>query len=326
MTFHKPLLYLDYYRRAHAVAMGQHFDVYHAHDLNTLPVAAAAARSTGRPLVYDSHELYPDVSGLSRKERVIWRRIEPRLIGRASRVVTVCESIAGELVDRYGIARPQVLLNCPPIATAPADPSARPLRVKAGLEDSDEPIVLYQGGFAPGRGLDTLIDAAAHLRRGVVVLMGWGAIEKELAQRIRERGLDEKVRIIPPANRADLLEYTAGADVGVIPYQPVGLNNLYTTPNKLFEYVAANVPVAGSAVPEITRFLSEYGLGATFDPYDPRDMAATIEGLLDDPERLREIRANASAAAGILNWEREQEKLLRIYEELGGIAVPARRG
>src|SRR4029079_49210 len=112
--------------------------------------------------------------------------------------------------------------------------------------------------------------------------------------------------------RIELLRYTAGADIGVIPYQPVGLNNLYTTPNQLFEYIAATVPIAGSAVPEIKRFLSEYGLGVTFDPYDPRDMAATINGLLADPDRLREFRANARAAAEVLNWEREQEKLLRI--------------
>jgi glycosyltransferase involved in cell wall biosynthesis len=325
MTMHKPLLYSDYYRRAYAVALAEPFDAFHAHDLNTLLPAAAAARRTGRPLVYDSHELYPDVSGLSRKERFVWRRIEPRLIRRATRVITVCESIAGELVRRYRIAPPTVLLNCPPAATLSQAPATNLLRAKAGLTERDGPVILYQGGFAPGRGIDALIDASLHVERGVLVLMGWGPIEDDLAQQIERLGVQAKVRMIPPVSRADLLTYTAGADIGVIPYQPVGLNNYYTTPNKLFEYIAAGLPIAASAVPELQRFLGEHGVGLTFDPYDPSDIASTINRMLSDAELLAQMRASATAAATVLNWEHEQVKLVRLYQELSAVALPARR-
>jgi glycosyltransferase involved in cell wall biosynthesis len=325
MTMHKPLLYSDYYRLAYAVAMAEPFDVFHAHDLNTLLPAAAAARRTGRPLVYDSHELYPDVSGLSRKERFIWRRIEPRLIRRATHVITVCESIAGELVRRYRIAPPTVLLNCPPaVALAETGPTNL-LRARAGLTEADGPVVLYQGGFAPGRGIDALIDASVHLERGVLVLMGWGPIEDDLARQIERLGMQGKVRIIAPVSRAELLPHTAGADVGVIPYQPVGLNNYYTTPNKLFEYIAAGLPIAASAVPELQRFLGDHDVGLTFDPYDPRAIASTINRMLSDAELLAQMRASATAAATVLNWEHEQVKLVRLYQELSAVALPAPR-
>lgn len=325
MTWHKPLLYSDYYRHAYKVALAEPFDVFHAHDLNTLLPAAAAARRSGRPLVYDSHELYPDVSGLSRKERFIWRRLEPRLIRRATHVITVCESIAGELVERYRVAPPTILLNCPPAATLTEHPATNLLRARAGLTEADGPLVLYQGGFAPGRGIDALIDASVYLDRCTLVLMGWGPIEDDLARQIDRLGMQGKVRIVAPVSRAELLAHTAGADVGVIPYQPVGLNNYYTTPNKLFEYIAAGLPIAASAVPELERFLGNHGVGLTFDPYDPRAIASTINRMLSDAELLAQMRASAKDAATVLNWEHEQTKLVRLYQELSAVAVPARR-
>ncbi|MCK9249356.1 MAG: glycosyltransferase [Solirubrobacteraceae bacterium] len=316
MWFHKPLMYLDYYRRAAKVAESGGFDAFHAHDLNTMPVAWLVARRTGKPLIFDAHELYPDVSGLSRRERAVWRVAERLLSPRATRVITVCESIAGELTKRHKLDPPTILLNCPPRTARPQLSSSDALRRHAGLLDSTTPIVLYQGGYAPGRGLEELIAAAEDIQSATLVLMGWGTIEEQLAATIRERGLEGRVRMVPPVPQQELLTYTAGADIGVIPYQPVGLNNYYTTPNKMFEYVNAGVAVAGSAVPEITRFVQGYGFGVTFDPYDPSDIARAINGLLADPEALRDKRRAAAAAAEQLNWDCEQRKLVSLYDEL----------
>ena len=50
-------------------------DVYHAHDLNTLPVAAAAAEKHGVPLIYDAHELFAETFALTWPERIYWRAL-----------------------------------------------------------------------------------------------------------------------------------------------------------------------------------------------------------------------------------------------------------
>jgi glycosyltransferase involved in cell wall biosynthesis len=313
MLPHKPLLYFDWYRRAYRFARTERFDVVHAHDLNTLPVAAALARTGRRRLVYDAHELYTEVSTLSAHERRIWRAIERRLIGRADHVFTVCESIAAELSRRYGIGAPTVLLNCPPAAARVVADREHPLRAHAGLDASAEPIVLYQGGFAVHRGLPELLDAAGRLHRGVVVLMGWGVLEHRLGEMVQERDLGDRVRIVPPVAPAEVQRYAAGATVGVIPYQPVGLNNYYTTPNKLFDYMSAGLAIAGSRLPELERFVDGLGVGVTFRPGDPDDLARALNGLLADPARLAAMQARSLQVRDRFTWETVESALIEAY-------------
>ena len=323
MFFHKPLMFTDYYVRAYRLVLEDDFDVYHAHDLNTLPVAVAAARKTGARLVYDSHELYPEVSTLSRLESRVWKTLERRLIRRPDQVITVCESIAGELSSRYAVPKPLILLNCPPRTELPEQGAINVLRIAAGLVDSDEPIVLYQGGFADHRGLPELVEAARHFHRGTLVLMGWGKLEAQLAAQIEDLGLRERVIMIGPADPSELASYTAGADIGVIPYKAVGLNNYYTTPNKLFEYILAGLPVAGSRFPELRRVIEGYKLGTLFDPNDPQDIALAINYMLDNREAMAQMRANTARAAGELTWEHQAEKLLGVYGAITNGALVA---
>lgn len=320
MRLHKPLMYSDWYWRAYRLARSEQIDAVHAHDLNTLSAAAAIAKRSRAMLVYDAHELYPDVSTLSQLESRVWRKLEPPLIHRTDEVITVCESIGDELVRRYGIARPEIVLNCPPAAGhEPGDRSA--LRRKAGLEHGDGPIVLYQGGFVPNRGLEALVRSAALLDQGVIVLMGWGRLQDALEAIIADQDLGDRVKIVPPVTPAELAHYTAGADVGVIPYEPIGLNNYFTTPNKLFEYIAAGLPVIASDLPELRKVLHGRRVGATFAPVEPSAIARALNAVLGDPELLAQMRANALAVRGDYTWERQATKLRAIY---GGVeTVPS---
>jgi glycosyltransferase involved in cell wall biosynthesis len=321
MRVHKPLMFADFYWRAYRlVTRDGRADAVHAHDLLTLPVASALARRLRVPLIYDAHELYPDVSTLSRTESRVWRVVERLLAHRATRVITVCDSIATELSRRYRVPPPVVLLNCPD-ATAPAPPDRNLLREAAGLSDDARPLVLYQGGFAPHRGLETLVLAARELDGCVVVLMGWGRIEDELRELIRRERVDDRVRIIGPVPQAELIAYTAGADVGVIPYEPVGLNNTYSTPNKLFEYLAVGLPIVGSRLPEVARIVEGHGLGATFTPGDPADLARVIRELLADAERRAEIRERALRVRDRYTWAEQSRKLVALYAELDSAAA-----
>lgn len=315
MIPHRPFSFSDYYSRSIKLVRKEPADIYHAHDLNTLPVAYWAKKKMGGKLVYDSHELYVETSGISSLEKLISKILERVLIRRSNRVITVNRSIANELAKRYKVPPPTVIMNCPKIDCTEKTPGDNPLRRELGL-DSETPLILYQGGYSPNRGLQNLIMSAHYLSKVIIVLMGWGKLEQELKDLTKTEGLSERVRFTPPVSTQELLYYTASATLGVIPYQFVGLNNYYSSPNKLFEYMAAGLPVAGSDFPELKKVIEGYKLGKTFNPDEPEDIAEAINYVLSDKERYNEMKKNALRAAKVFNWENESRKLLEIYKRL----------
>jgi glycosyltransferase involved in cell wall biosynthesis len=312
--FHLYLRLIVFSRRALRDVRREPADVYHCHDLPMLPLGAAARFATrGSRLVYDAHELFPEMSLHRPWQRRFYAWLERRFSPRADAVITINTSIAGELVARYGVRAPTILMNCP-VAPAGAPRPAVRSRLRAALDVGDAtPVVLYQGGLSANRGLENLVRAARHWGDAVLVFMGAGLLEPGLRALVRSEGLEHKVRLIPPVPYAELLEHTKGADVGVIPYLPIGLNNTLCTPNKLFEYIVAGIPVAASDLPELRRIIDGYGLGATFDPYSPEAIARAVATCL---ERRGEMAARARAAAPELSWERQELKLLALYKSL----------
>ena len=306
----------DYWVRALRQALALKAGVYHAHDLVTLPVAWAAARLRRARLVYDAHELFTEMGRLSPLTRAALRLLERALIGRADRVITVNGSIAAELSRRYRVPPPAVVMNCPCTAGQRFERERSPLRARAGVP-REVPLVLYQGMFMPHRGLENLVRATRSFTRAHLVMMGWGALLDPLRELARTEGAAGRVHFTPGVPLGELLTYTAGADLGVIPYLNVGLNNYYTSPNKLFEYCAAGVPVISSRFPELVKVVEGLGIGRTFDPERPEDIAAAANGLLDDPAALAAARANVARVAPLFTWENESAKLIDVYRAVG---------
>jgi glycosyltransferase involved in cell wall biosynthesis len=306
---------LRYSVRALADALRMRADVYHAHDLVTLPVAWAAARTRRVPVVYDAHELFTELARLGRLTRTVSRVLEQFFIKRSSRVITVNDSIAAELARRYGVNAPVVVMNCPSMEPVPVSRERSTLRARVGLED-DVPIVLFQGMFMPHRGLENLVTAAGLFHRAHLVFMGWGPLRPALEAQAHAEGVADRVHFTEGVPLGELLAVTAGADLGAIPYRNVGLNHYYTSPNKLFEYCAAGVPVVASRFPELVKVVEGFGAGRTFDPESPAEIAAAVNALLGDPEALGRARAGAAQAARRFNWENESRKLLAVYSSL----------
>ena len=314
MPFHRPLCFLDFYLRCLKLKEIRLAQAFHAHDLNTLPVAWLASRLWQGYLVYDSHELYTEISSLNRFSKQAYRLLERLLIGRADKVITVNQSIARILEQRYRIALPSVVMNCPESKGRVAG-STRFIRDKLGL-DPRIPIILYQGGYSPNRGLENLVAAMGLVENGVLVFMGWGPLENKLRRLADGLALGTKVFFIEPVPPAQVLAWTSSADLGVIPFRKVGLNNYYATPNKLFEYSNAGVPVVASDFPEMAKIIRQFNLGRTFDPDNPARIAAAIEQVLADPASRAAMGRNALEAARRYNWEHEGCKLIKIYREL----------
>ena len=122
---------------------------------------------------------------------------------------------------------------------------------------------------------------------------------------------------VPPA---DLLAWVACADVVAMPIQPSTLNHRLTTPNKLFEAMAAGVPAVASDLPGMAPIVRETGCGVLVDPADPRAIAAGIQEVLDLPadQWLAWSERCLEAAHSTYNWETQVARLLEVYTRVTG--------
>jgi glycosyltransferase involved in cell wall biosynthesis len=304
-------------------ALARPADVYHAHDLNTLAAGARAARRHGAQLVYDSHDLYPELSGLTARERRRWRAHERRWIGRADAIVTVSSSIAHELQRRYGVPLPTVVLNVPAASpgsgSGPASGSRSWPGPIAATRREGKMLVLYSGGFSANRGLEALADAAERASSWTLTMMGWGPLAAEIRRRA------PTVRIVDPVDPDRVIEASAAADVGVIPYLPVGLNNALSLPNKLFEYLHAGLAIAASDLVELRRFVADTGAGVLFRPGDVASIAEALDGIASDPATLERLRSSSRRATARYDWESQKRALREVYERIG-VAPRVTRG
>ena len=111
--------------------------------------------------------------------------------------------------------------------------------------------------------------------------------------------------------------------MGAVLIQRTTLNHYLSTPNKLFECLAAGVPVIASDFPTMRRIVlgdPAGPLGTVVDPADPAAVAAAIRSILDlDPRSAAELRARCrNAARDRWNWEVESARLVALYRELLG--------
>lgn len=310
--WHRITLYRDFARKACALALGLKPEAVQSCDLEGLVAAVKVARRLDLPHLHDCHELFLERIQFSMLERLVLSRVERRAM-RAANVVTVVNgSIGEELRRRYSVSA-VVLRNC---ADVPRQVVLNDVRKLAGLRAGCD-IVLYQGGLLQGRGLIEVVDAAAYLPEDIaIVFLGYGAMRGELEERAREQGCAQRVRFVDAVPPDELLSITASATLGVVPYQPVSMNNKLALPNKIFEYLAVGVPVVVSDIPELRRIV-ETGCGRTYDSFDPRSLAASITVLLQ-PHVFSTARAAAVRYGRENSWEVERAILTGVYERILG--------
>ncbi|MDQ5823012.1 MAG: glycosyltransferase family 4 protein [Chloroflexota bacterium] len=303
--------------RALARAVAAKADVYHAHDLNNLELACHAAAANGARVVYDSHELFTELGNRwIQLRRKAWARLESKLIKQAEFVVTVNEFIGDELSNRYGVPAPLVVMNCPdPPSDFDPMKGYNVLRERLGLSP-DRKIVLYQGWMSEGRGLENLVRCAPLLAgEAAVVFIGYGEYQEALA-RIALEEAPGRVYFLPAVSHRELLPYCASADVGLIPYQAVDLNNYYSSPNKLFDYIQAGLPIVASDFPFLRKVIATDNLGVVAELSTPESYASAINQVLTLPDGGDEIRANMRRAAPRYTWQSQARGLVLAYEKL----------
>lgn len=292
-------------------------DIYHASDITALPACYLAARLRRKPLVFEPYEL-PLVDRRVMRQpiiRSVSRWLLRRMLPRCSSVIMVSPPLVEEMQRLYAGPRATVIRNIPPYQEAPTSDR---LRQVLGLASTTQ-IALYQGYVQQDRGLDVLVRAAKHLAPDIViVVMGDGPSKPALQELIEQEGVGDRIKLLPAVPYADLLNWTASANLGLNVLPPdYSLSIRYSVPNKLFEYIMAGLPVLTSHLDATVELVRQYEVGEVVESLEPAAVGEAISRLLTDPAALARMRARAlDAARDTLNWEVESQRLLRIYEEI----------
>lgn len=302
-------------------------DLIIVRDLPLCPTAIAAGRKHAVPVALDMAENYP---ALMRDRRLgshnavvdffarnphLTEMVERYCISHVDWTFTVVEE-SSRRIEGIGAdaRRVSVVSNTPPRARA-EQIVASPRGARKSLT------VAYLGLLEVARGIGDLVDAMRILQyehgdRFCAIIAGGGRDAERFRARARDAGLlDGVVRFLGLLPHADALAAVGRADIGIIPHHATELWNS-TIPNKLFDYMAAGLPVVSSDTAPCARIIREMKCGEVFRAGDARSMADAIARAAVPEQLARMAAAGRRAVIERYNWENDTVTLLDSIQQI----------
>ena len=293
------LFYAEYNFRLFFKLLFYKCDYILANDLDTLLACFFASKFKKATLVYDSHELFSEGPELQGRKFVasFWRSLENYLLPKIKKSYTVSQSIADFYNTKYN-TKMGVVKNVPLL-----DREIKKIEVKLPTKNKT---VLYQGVLNPGRGIKPMIKALHLLENVDLIIIGYGKVEEELQSFVKEELLENKVHFLGRIPHGELPNYTKLATLGMVLEEPLGLSFEYSLPNKLFDYIHAELPLISGNLTEIKKIVDVNNVGVSIENYSPKTIANAIEKLLSDKKLYDEIKMNQRKTKKMFSWEREK--------------------
>jgi glycosyltransferase involved in cell wall biosynthesis len=308
---------LDWYRQAIRVLRRERPAIVHCNDYNTMWIGVAAKLLWRAGVVYDTHELWPD-RNLRPEPRAWLLACEALFVRIADRLVTTSPGYAEVIARRYRIDPPTVVRNISEGLQASRNGS--PTAGRAAL-------AVYFGAVTTGRGLETALRVLSEtdgIRLRIIGPDAWG-YRVVLNEKAHALGVAERVELRPPVPPTETASALADADVGLALIEPACLSYELTLPNKLFEYIAADLPILASNVPVLAEFVRAHGVGLVARPDDPADVAAQLTRITR-PDLNSTLRAAARRTSEALSWADESRVLAGLYADAAPIPWTTNNG
>jgi glycosyltransferase involved in cell wall biosynthesis len=298
--------------RAFATALGRRAKVYHLHDPELLPIGVLL-RATGARVIYDVHEDYP--------QNILTRQYLPRVLRHPiAAVVRMIEWLATRVFDGVVAATPGIARRFPSGKTVTVMNYPRLAEFGAGVGPTyqeREPHIAYVGVIDRNRGAFEMVRAMSQLPASATrLLMGGRFSPSDLNGELSRVPGWERVEFLGWLDRHAVAKTLARARVALLVLQPTPAY-LDSYPVKLFEYMAAELPVVASDFPLWREILGAADAGVLVDPGNPQAIASAISRLLDDPASAEAMgRRGRRAVEERYTWEATAASLMGLYARL----------
>lgn len=295
----------EFSKKVYERAVALNCDVYHFHDPELLPYGLKL-KKMGKTVIFDSHE---DVSGqildkewipfvLRKLISLCYKQYETYCVKQFDAVVTATPHIAKQFKGR---CREVVVIN--------NYPKLDDIMFHDTPFNQRERSICYAGGISEIRGEKVMVEAMSNID-GELLLAGpydessWAGCQQS------------NIKYLGKISRSEVNELYGRSRGGIVLYQPAE-NHYASQPIKMFEYMAAGLPVIASDFPHWRNIVEKTECGICVDPTDVEAVREACIKILSDPEYAQQMGKNGydNVMRGY-NWKVEEDKLLKLYGEL----------
>lgn len=298
----------------------QKYDVIHIHDLPLAKVGLDLRKKYGIPVIMDLHENWPALVSLSTHTQTFlgkllsskkqWRTYEKEVLGKVDWIITVIEE-AKERLRGIGIDsnKIEVVSNHLNLNTFP----------DLKRVDSKEITLFYGGGINYHRGLQFVIDGMTIVKKKhpniSLIIIGEGNYVGTLKQKVKELSLEGSVKFLGWMSQNDLFAQMMKATIALIPHiRSEHSNN--TIPNKIFQYMYAQIPTLSTNCDPLKRIIEKEGVGLIYEHNSPKDFAKKLQVLITDNADNKYGVNGKQAVIEKYNWEAQRTILEKFYAKI----------
>lgn len=283
--------------------------VFHLHDSELL-WTGVLMKLRGRRMLYDAHEDTP--------QQITYQHWIPKLLRKPyGWFYYLLEKFCGRWFDAIIVAEPVIEQYFPPVKTT----LVRNFPIISQFPEALQPYtsrskkVVYTGLLSRPRGTVEMAEASviAKATHDFTMIFAGDFSPSSLRDEVIGKF---PVEYIAWLDFPQLVKLMMDSRAGMIVPHPIERYNT-NYPIKLFEYMAAGLPVIASKHGESARFINEAKSGIVVDPLSPQEIAGAITWILDHPDEAAEMGARGrQATAKKWNWDTEANKLISLYQAM----------
>lgn len=296
-------------QQVHEHALKIDADIYHLHDPELLKLVNPLKKA-GKMVIYDVHEDLP--------RQILSKHWLPKPVRKIISVVAeIYENRVSKKCDGIITATPFIRKRFLKINSNTIDVNNYPIKEEL-MMDYDynlktEKAICYIGGITKTRGIEEIVRSVED--SDTTLLIGGSFLEEGLREKIVQLKGWKNVEELGFLNRTQVKEVYKRAKLGLVTLHPI-INYIDALPVKMFEYMAAGLPVVASNFPLWKSIIESNECGICVDPMNPTEISQATNQILGDVEMAKKMGENGKKMIEeVYNWENEEEKLTTFYHQ-----------